>query len=367
MKRIIKRMLIVLCTVIVTLICSGTVYADDILSESDEVSEQVNSMLEEYDISFAYEDMSDFSIGEIFSAMKNTMSEKIKAPLNVLGVIFIIIIFSSFMQNVGETVLFQNSSANIYNLICAVSATAVISTPLLSVYEDAANAIDRGGGFMLVFVPIFAGITVLSGGITSASLYSGITLTAAETIVQLCDLLLLPLLTLTITLAIAGSVFPNAAVDSFAKLLQKIITWGITVVMTLFVGFISLKGTLAGTADGFAAKTTRFIISGAVPVVGSAVSDAYSTVKGSFDVMRCTSGTAGTIAIVIIMLPPIIELIVFRAVIWTGSSVAEMFSAAPIAKLLKGLDSGLSIALSVLICFSLLFIISTAIMMKSFA
>ena len=135
--------------------------------------------------------------------------------------------------------------------------------------------------------------------------------------------------------------------------------------MTLFSGFVTLKCTLAGKADGAAAKTAKFVISGSIPIVGGAVSDAYSSVRGSFDVIVSTAGIAGTLAVVLIMLPPVIEIIIFRAVIWIGTSAAELFSAAPLAKLLKGLDSGLAIAQSVLVSYMVIFVICTAMVMQS--
>ena len=65
------------------------------------------------------------------------------------------------------------------------------------------------------------------------------------------------------------------------------------------------------------------------------------------------------------MLPPVIEILIFRAVIWAGTTAAELFSAAPLVKLLKGLDSGLAIAQCVLISYMVIFVVSTAILIQS--
>jgi stage III sporulation protein AE len=173
-----------------------------------------------------------------------------------------------------------------------------------------------------------------------------------------------PVLGLTAVLAVSGSVFPNSSGEAFLGLIKKVVTWGMTVVMTLFTGFVTLKCSLAAKADGVATKTAKFMISGFVPVVGSAVSDAYSTVRGSFDVIGGTVGTAGIFAVLLIMLEPAAEIVLFRLVMWIGTAAAEMFSAEPVAKLLKGLDSGLAIAQSVMICYAVMFVISTAILIQ---
>ena len=66
-----------------------------------------------------------------------------------------------------------------------------------------------------------------------------------------------------------------------------------------------------------------------------------------------------------LMLPPVLELIAFRAVIMIGSAAAELLSAVQIKKLLSGIDSGLAIAQSVLIGFGMMFILCTAILMQA--
>lgn len=363
MKRIIKRFIFIFIAVFTAFAVNDRVYAAE-LTASEEISSQVDEMLEDYSIDYSISDMTELSPGDLISAVGEALSSRIQAPFRLLGIIMVIIVFSAFMKSSGETAFPESSLANIYNLVCTVSAVAVISPPLLEAYENAAAAIDRGGGFMLVFVPVFSGIIMISGGITSAGLYNAVTIAASELVMQLSANFFMPLVSASAALAVSGSVFPNVSVDGIIRLIKKLVTWGLTVSVTLFTGFVSLKCTVGTAVDGFAAKTAKFMISGFVPVIGGAVSDAYSTVKGSFGVMKCTAGTAGTIAVVLILLPPVLEILAFRAVMWIGSSAAEMFSVQPVEKLLKNLDSGLSIAMSILVCFSMMFIISTAIMMK---
>lgn len=364
MKITIRIFLAIVCLFLTASLMIFDVYAEEYDSQTDEISSQVNEMLDDFDISYTFEDLSDFSLSELFSAVKDMIAARVRAPFTALGTILIVIVFTALMKSACETALKESCSSDIYNLVCVLTAVTVIAPMLLNAYSHAASAIDTGGGFMLVFVPIFVGITAVSGHITSAGIYNAVTLISAELIVEMSRNFLLPLLSAAIALAISGSIFSNSAVDSIINLIKKLITWAVTIAMTLFSGFVSMKCAFGARADGFAAKTAKFVISGFVPVVGSAVSDAYTTVRGSFDVLRCTVGMAGTIAIVMIMLPPVIELFLYRVVMWIGSAAAEMFSVDSLAKLMKNLDSGLAIAMSVLICFSVLFIICTGVVMN---
>ena len=139
----------------------------------------------------------------------------------------------------------------------------------------------------------------------------------------------------------------------------------VAVFIPVFTGFVTFKCTLAGKADGAATKTTRMVISGIVPVVGGAVSDAYATVRSSFDIVRGTVGTGGCIAVVLIILPPVIQVLAVRLVMWIGSAAAELFEEKAMQKLLDSLDSGLAIAQSVLVCYGVMFVICTGILMQT--
>ncbi len=365
MKRFLKIFLVITILMCLSEFFAVKAFAQDISSGTEEISGQVNDLLSEYDTDFSYEDMQNLSLSGIIDSVLADFSVRLKAPFRLLGTILITVVFASFMRNAGETAFPKSPSANLYNMVCVISAAAVICPPLLDAYENCSNSLEKGSGFMLAFVPVYAALAVASGNIVSAGVYNTIILAAAEIIVQLSACIVMPLVAMTAALSITGSVFPETSVEGIIKFIKKLVTWGITVAMTLFSGFVSLKSTLGNTVDGFAAKSVKFVVSGLVPVVGSAVTDAYSTVKGSLEVMKCTTGTAGTVAVVILMLPPILEIFAFRAALWAGTAAAEMFSVTPLEKLLKGLDSGLAIALSVLICFSVLFIISTAILMKA--
>lgn len=364
-----KRIILIIITLTICIIAmngfSSDIYAEEGEAYESQLGSEVDDVLSDYGVDYSYFDMTALSIDEFLSKLKESVTERINAPFRLLSSVLVIIIFASFMNNLGDGLAGKVSSAEIYGFICAASTAAVISGPLLEVYENTAEAMNRCGGFMTAFVPIYVGIIIVSGGMVSAQLYNGITLMAAEVIVQAAESLVMPLLSMMAALAVMGSIFPNSFIDTVTALIKKLVTLGLTLSLTLFSGFVSVKSTLGAKADGFAAKSVKLMMSGFIPVVGSAVSDAYSTVKGSFEVMRCTVGTAGTVGLVLLFLPPIIEILVFRVVMWIGASAAEMFSVPSASKLMKGLDNGLAIAMSILICFGLLFIISTAVLMKA--
>ncbi|MDE5936993.1 MAG: hypothetical protein K2G83_06285, partial [Ruminococcus sp.] len=275
-----KAVIIFLSLIIVfTFILPVSAMAEDISSPVDEITEQIDSILDDYDIGFDISDMDSLSLTELIDRIKNHLISHLDAPLKIMCSIFIVIICSTLTNNA------VSKSTDIYNMVCVMTAVTVIVPQLISVFGETLYTIQVGSSFILVFVPLFTAVSVISGGFTSAGVYHMMMLGASEMIVKLSESYLLPVLSVISAFAVTGSVFPNTSLDSLVNLLKKTVTWGISITMSLFVGFVTLKCTITGKSDGVAAKTAKMLVSGFVPIVGGAVSDAYSTVKGSFDVI----------------------------------------------------------------------------------
>ena len=97
---------------------------------------------------------------------------------------------------------------------------------------------------------------------------------------------LLPLCTMGFSLAIVDAVSPSVSVGGLLRLSRKCTTWILGLLMTVFLGVLSMQNWLGSSVDTAASKTTKYVIANFVPVVGSAVSDAYTTVRSSLQMLH---------------------------------------------------------------------------------
>lgn len=329
-----------------------------------EIIEELDDILSQYDLGFSAGDIGEMSFGDILSLLRDKLSARLAAPLRMLTIIFLVIVMGSVMRSMGESAV-SAQSADMYGMVCVMAAVTVIVPPLLDIYGEVLRIVELCGGFISVFVPVMTVVSIGCGRISSAGVYHMMILGASELIVRLSESCLIPVLTVMAALSVTGSVFPGTSMNSLVSFIKKSLTWAISITMTLFTGFVTLKCTITGKADGAAAKTTKMLVSGFVPIVGGAVSDAYSTVKGSFEVIGGTVGAAGIISMALIMLPIILELLIYRIVMWAGAAAADIFTAEAVSRLLKSIDSGLAIAQSILVCYMVMFVVCSAIIMQT--
>ena len=71
--------------------------------------------------------------------------------------------------------------------------------------------------------------------------------------------------------------------------------------MTIFTGILSVQSIVGASADSVAVKAAKYVLSNSIPLVGSAASDAYSTVRGSILLLKNGVGGIGIAALAVML------------------------------------------------------------------
>ena len=227
----------------------------------------------------------------------------------------------------------------------------------------AAEALDSGGTFMIGYVPVFAGITASSGGITSAVAYNMLVLLVAQTTVQLSGEIIVPALSVCMAMGIVEAINPGFRLSGITEALKKAVSFIMGFIMTVFIGLLSLQSIVGASADTLGVKAAKYVVSNFIPVIGGAVADTYATVKNSLGLLRGGVGFIGIAAIFIMILPPVLDITAMRLVFGAADVAAELFGLSQIKVLVKNTGWILSAVFSILVCFAVMLIIATAILM----
>ena len=361
MKKLILIVILFFCT-------SFTAYADfsaadEIYSASGAEELYAGETLEDYGISFENpSSILSVTPAELWKLIKNTVISKVTAPLRLLVSLGIVVVLTALAESLGDTVK-KAGTAKVYELVCVLAGVAAVSAPICEVLANSAEALEDGADFMNCFVPVFAGIAAAGGHITSATGYNVLVLTVSDIAIQAANGILMPLLSMCLCLAIVDASCSAVSLKGMLDGVKKLVTWGLGLIMTVFTGLLSIQSIVGSSADTLGSKTAKYVISNCIPVVGGAVSDAYSTVRGSIALLRNGVGSIGIAALAVMLLPPVISLALYRISVSAASAAADIFGAQKLSRLFGNIGAVLSAAMGVLVCFTLMFIISTAIIM----
>lgn len=95
--------------------------------------------------------------------------------------------------------------------------------------------------------------------------------------------------------------------------------------MTVFTGLLSIQSIVGTSADTLGVKAAKFVVSNFVPIVGSAVADAYTTMRSGLGLLRGATGAFGIIALCVTLLPPILETLCLYLAMTAGGSGGGAF------------------------------------------
>ena len=191
-----------------------------------------------------------------------------------------------------------------------LAVTAVAVADVHSLLGMGTSAIASITSFSNVLLPVVAAVTAATGAITgaaarqmAAALFSGL-------LVNLIHALLVPLVYGYLAASVGHAAVGSQGLQRLAALLKWLVVTVLTVVLLAFVGYLSVSGIIAGSADAATVKAAKFAISGAVPVVGGILADASESILAAAGVLRGTVGVFGMLVVLGLCLAPFLQLAV---------------------------------------------------------
>ncbi len=207
-------------------------------------------------------------------------------------------------------------------------------------------------------LPAMAAAEAASGGVTAAAVRQVGAVFFSDVLLTVIERLLLPMAYLYIGAAAAGAVLEGEVMERIGDLLKKAVSWILGGLLTLFTAYLTVSGTLAGSADAQAVKMAQSALSAAVPVVGSILSDAAESVLAGAGLMRGMVGTLGTLAVAGLCLLPLLRLGCQYALYQAASLVAAAVGPKKLVKLLSMLGDAFGLVLAMTAASALLLLVS---------
>ena len=162
----------------------------------------------------------------------------------------------------------------------------------------------------------------------------------------------------------AGGFSDKVSISRVPNILKSVSLWSMGVILTLFIGILSLEGTVASTVDGVTVKTAKFLFSGSVPVVGKLLGDSVDVILGSTLIIKDAVGFVGVAVLFGLALTPIIKIIVVTAIYAGLSAIIEPFSDKRICKCLNDTADAGKMLLGIVVCVTVMVIIGTVMLLK---
>ena len=132
----------------------------------------------------------------------------------------------------------------------------------------------------------------------------------------------------------------------------------LTILLLIFVAYLSVSGVIAGTTDAVAIKAAKFAVSGMVPVVGGILSDAAETVLAGAGILKNSVGVVGMLAVLAICVVPFLQLGIHYLAYKFTAALTATISESRMAGLVSAIGGAFGLVLGMTGACALLLLIS---------
>lgn len=375
-----KKIIVSLILIIAIILKLNTSYCDDDVDNNTIESQQeifgINSFIENSK-KYTGEFFSDVNINDILNSaiqgkidnsniykkILNLLGSEIKTGIRSLISILVIIIIHSILKSVSESL----ETDNISKLIYYVQYIAIV-TIVMGNFSDIINLVKETTvnlvGFMNTLIPVLISLMLYTGSVTTTSILEPIILFMINFIGNLIQDILIPVMLIITSISVVSKISDKIQIEKISKFLKSSTTWLLGIILTVFVGVVSLEGTLSSSVDGITAKTAKTIVSSSIPVVGKILGDVVDSVLGCGVILKNAVGFLGVIIIIGICILPILKLAVLTFSYKLVASISEVIADAKIVKLLDEISEIFKILFAILVTISFMVIIGVTLLIK---
>ena len=277
--------------------------------------------------------------------------------------ILAIVLVHSIIKTLTDNLQTSNISKLVYYVQYILIITIVMSN-FSNLILSIKNTINNLVGFMNSLVPLLFTLMIYTGNIATSSLLEPIILFIITFISNIIINLIVPVISLITALAIVSKLSDKVQIGNLSKFMKSSIIWFLGIMLTVFVGIISLEGTLASSVDGITAKTAKAAVSSMIPVVGKILGDSVDSVLGCGLVLKNALGVVGVIIVIGICAMPIIKLSILTIMYNISAAIIEPLADEKIVKLLSEFGDIFKLLLGIMCSVSILLIVGITLVIK---
>lgn len=251
----------------------------DMILEEQQASFGIRDFLKEVE-NYSPDFVKDLDISDIFnSALTGKIDNTtiLKKILNLLGVqvtdtlkilinILLIVLIHSVLKSITDG-LENGEVSKIVYYVQYVLIVTIIMANFTDILKSVKDTIENLVGFSGSLVPLLVTLMTYTGSITTTAVIEPILLFMIEFITNMIKTLVIPIISIITVLIIISKITDKVQISKLGNFLKSSVVWTLGIILTIFVGVVSLEGSLTSSVDGVTAKTAKAAVSSLIPIV----------------------------------------------------------------------------------------------------
>ncbi len=305
-----------------------------------------------------------WSTGQAIAGLAKFFLHEVLYSGKLLVTIVLLTVFTMLletMQNAFE----RNAVSKVAYAIAYMVLIILAVNSFRTATSFAGDAISSMVEFMLAMVPLLLTLLAGTGGIASAAVLHPLIVFMIHTIGTFIHLVVFPLLFFSAVLHLVSSITERYKVTHLANLLRNVAVGLLGVMLTIFLGVLSVQGATGAVTDGVALRTAKFVTGNFVPVVGRMFSDAADTVMSASLLVKNAVGIAGVIILLFLCAFPALKVLTLALIYRLAGAIMQPLGDTPIVHCLQTIGKTLIYVFAALASVGLMFFLAVTIILTA--
>ncbi|ACT00954.1 stage III sporulation protein AE [Paenibacillus sp. JDR-2] len=229
----------------------------------------------------------------------------------------------------------------------------------------AKDAIGTMIQFMLAMMPLLLTLLAAMGNVLTVSILHPLIIFMIHTVGTVIYTIVFPLLFFSAVLHIVSAMSDKFKVTQLANLLRNIGVGIMGVLVTVFLGVLSVQGAKGAVTDGITMRTAKFVTGNFVPVVGRMFTDAADTVISASLLAKNAIGLAGVIILLFLCAFPAIKILTLALIYNVSAAAMQPLGDSPIVACLQTIGKTMIYVFAALAAVSLMFFLAVTIVLTA--
>lgn len=304
------------------------------------------------------------SLKSVLSGLGSYMWHEVLYNGKLLVTIVMISVLSMILETL-QTAFERKTVSKVAYTLCYMVVLVIAVNSFNIAIGYAKDAIDRMIDFMMAMIPLLFALLASMGNIITVSVTHPLIVFMIHTVGTLIHTVVFPLLFFSAVLHLVSSLSDKYKLTHLANLLRNIGAGLLGVLLTVFLGVISVRGITSSVTDGVAIRTAKYITGNFVPVIGKMFADATDTVITASLLVKNAIGLSGVIIILFLCAFPAIKILVLALIYNIAAAVMQPLGETPIVACLQTIGKSMIYVFAALAAVSLMFFLAVTIMLTA--
>lgn len=272
------------------------------------------------------------SLHGMLSALLGALGLRLPDAVRLLSTLLGLLLISSLLGHLSAAV--GGRAGELTGFIIRLAVAAALVSLTVGVAQTVTTFLSQLNRLCAGMLPVMGTLYVLGGNLTQATVGEGLMLVFLNVAEYLCADVTPAVCGICLSLSLLGALGLRYRMEAIGSWVRKAYTGFLGAITFLLSALLGCQSVLSARADSLRMKGIKYAVGNLLPVAGSAVSGSLGSVAAGVDLLRSICGVCGVLLLGLLLLPVLVELLLFRAVIRLASVAASSLDCAADARLL---------------------------------